>query len=130
LKQSGIFGLIEILVLEHDSGVPLSLNPRASRSIVGKPFINTAVSSLASLDKFLITAGFDSQSLLSKMSSLPLMRKVSQMVLVCFLEKYKGLVKAVLDPKNKYEFPTSLLSRTVDEVETLLSLHSDYEPSY
>jgi conserved oligomeric Golgi complex subunit 6 len=85
------------------------------------------VESLAKLDTFLISAGMDSQCMFSKITSLAISRKVSQRVLMAFLNQYKMLVGAILDPVNKYEFPSSLVSRTVDEVETLLSLHNEYE---
>lgn len=84
------------------------------------------VDSLANLDTFLVTAGFDSQTLLSNIQSLQILRKISQRCLVLFLDSYRKLVSAILDPVNKYEFPSSMISRTVEEVETLLSLHGDY----
>src|SRR5438128_1819865 len=89
---------------------PLSLVPNMdTRSLT---------SALARLDSFLTLADTDA----FRLSGNPklLVKRVNQRVTRMFVEAYRRLTEAIHDPKNRYEFPATILVRTVDEVETIL----------
>lgn len=51
-----------------------------------------------------------------------LSRDISQRALSLFCGAYRQLSEQVLDPGNRYEFPSTMLSRTPSEVETILGV--------
>ncbi len=73
---------------------------------------------MARLDSFLSLS--DSDTFKLKGHPKPLVKKVNQRVSKMFLEAYRRVSDAIKDPKNRYEFPNTILVRTVDEVETIL----------
>ncbi|KAG0231611.1 Golgi transport complex subunit 6 [Actinomortierella wolfii] len=111
LNQSGIAPLIQALELKDES-TPLSAVPRMDGASI------TAV--LSKLDRFLGSVHVDLSSSLAKIVSSRLAKIASRQVLKMFSTAYRGLCDAVMDPKNKYEYPSTILVRTADEVEMLL----------
>ncbi|CAG8552284.1 10454_t:CDS:10 [Ambispora gerdemannii] len=110
LEQSGLAPLVRALETK-DENTPLSLLPNMdTRSLTGL---------MAKLDSFLTLGDADNFRLLG--NPKPLVKRVNQRVSRLFVEAYKRLVDAIRDPKNRYEFPATILIRTVDEVETLVS---------
>ncbi|KAI9339031.1 oligomeric Golgi complex subunit 6 [Obelidium mucronatum] len=110
LKQSGLMPLID--AMEENLGkVPLAfvplLDPRA---------IST---SMANLDVYLCTAGFDAQTRLSPLLSSQHQERALEGGFSAFMKTYKKFHDAVMDPTNKFEFPASIL-RPVGEIHTLL----------
>lgn len=95
---------------------PLSLRPGCDRA--------TITSALAILDSFLLTVG-DIYQALESITSLELVQEITKGALVKFLETYKDMADKINDPVNEYQDPQHILGRSVDEVETLLSLHDD-----
>ncbi|CAG8601106.1 9616_t:CDS:10 [Ambispora leptoticha] len=110
LEQSGLAPLVRALETK-DENTPLSLLPNMdTRSLTGL---------MARLDSFLTLGDADNFRLSG--NPKPLVKRVNQRVSRLFVEAYKRLVDAIRDPKNRYEFPATILIRTVDEVETLIS---------
>jgi hypothetical protein len=77
---------------------------------------------MSKLDVFLVNAGFDAASRLSKLASTKLSTQVMQGALKLFLKAYSRLYDEVMDPRNKYEFPATIMGRSVEEIETLLDI--------
>ncbi|KAG9307314.1 hypothetical protein G9A89_017142 [Geosiphon pyriformis] len=111
LEQSGLAQLVHALETK-DEHTPLSLvTNMETRSL-------SAV--MARLDSFLTLGDIDTFRLTG--NPKPLVKRVNQRVSRLFVEAYRRLSEAIRDPKNRYEFPATILVRTVDEVETLLSM--------
>jgi hypothetical protein len=113
LHQSGLSQLTQ----DMQQAPPLSRQDGCDR--------NTLTQSMSKLDSFLVSVT-DVNHILQKVASLDLSRQISKGGLTMFLSTYKDLERKILDPVNKYEYPASILSRSAEEVETLLSLHDDY----
>ena len=77
---------------------------------------------MGKFDTFLSTTSLDLVATITRISSSRLAKQVSQKGFALFLEAYKTLHKAVLDPSNGYEQPATLLGRSVEEVQTLLGV--------
>ncbi|RUS17455.1 oligomeric Golgi complex subunit 6 [Endogone sp. FLAS-F59071] len=77
---------------------------------------------LSTLDPFLVSVTVDSSSRLSRLSSSRLLRAANQRAVREFVRAYQRISEAVEDPTNEYEYPATILPRTVDEVETILLL--------
>jgi hypothetical protein len=75
---------------------------------------------LSHLDHFLGSVNLDLTSWLSKIVSSRLAKAISTQNVKMFVDAYRRLCQAVEDPKNKYEFPATILVRTADDVEDLL----------
>ncbi|KAG0256026.1 Golgi transport complex subunit 6 [Mortierella polycephala] len=111
LKQSGIAPLIQAMETK-DGTTPLSSVPNMEA---------TSVSTVLSrLDHFLGSVNLDLNSWLSKIVSSRLAKTISTQNVKMFVDAYRQLCDAIEDPKNKYEFPATILVRTADEVEMLL----------
>ncbi|KAG0254401.1 Golgi transport complex subunit 6 [Actinomortierella ambigua] len=111
LSQSGIAPLVQALELKDES-TPLSAVPRMDAVSV------TTV--LSRLDRFLESVHIDLSSSLAKIVSSRLAKQASRQILRMFSAAYRGLCEAVMDPRNRYEYPSTILVRTADEVEMLL----------
>ncbi|KAJ3028091.1 UNVERIFIED_CONTAM: Golgi transport complex subunit 6 [Siphonaria sp. JEL0065] len=110
LKQSGLGSLID--AMEENLGkVPLAFVP-----ILDPRAIST---SMANLDVYLGTAGFDAQTRLSPLLSSQHQERALEGGFSAFMETYTRFHDAVMDPTNKFEFPASIL-RPVAEIHTLL----------
>ncbi|KAF9157369.1 hypothetical protein DFQ26_008792, partial [Actinomortierella ambigua] len=75
---------------------------------------------LSRLDRFLESVHIDLSSSLAKIVSSRLAKQASRQILRMFSAAYRGLCEAVMDPRNRYEYPSTILVRTADEVEMLL----------
>jgi hypothetical protein len=73
---------------------------------------------MAKLDSFLSLS--DSDTFKLQGHPKPLVKKVNQRVSKLFIEAYRKVSDAIKDPKNRYEFPNTILVRTVDEIENIL----------
>ncbi|KAG0368762.1 oligomeric Golgi complex subunit 6 [Gamsiella multidivaricata] len=111
LKQSGIASLIQAMETK-DEKTPLSLVPGMDAATVSTV--------LSRLDHFLGSVNLDLTSWLSKIVSSRLAKNISTQNVKMFVDAYRRLCRAIEDPKNKYEFPATILVRTADEVEMLL----------
>ncbi|KAG0198795.1 Golgi transport complex subunit 6 [Mortierella sp. GBA30] len=111
LKQSGIAPLIQAMEAQ-DEQTPLSQVPNMDSASVS--------SILSRLDHFLGSVNLDLTSWLSKIVSSRLAKSISAQNVKMFVRAYRRLCEAIEDPKNKYEFPATILVRTADEVEMLL----------
>lgn len=80
---------------------------------------------MSRLDQFLTTIDGDIPSRLTRLSSSRLARQVHGDAIKRFIETYRQISEAVGDPANGYEFPASILSRTVEEIETIFSFASE-----
>lgn len=76
------------------------------------------------LDIFLGTVGPDDTSgnLTRLIQSSRLARLVLTGAYKRFMDAYKLVYDSVMDPHNKYEFPSTILSRSVNDVQTLLAV--------
>jgi len=81
--------------------------------------------SMAHLDRFLTTIDGDIPSRLTKLSSSRLARQVHGNAITQFIDAYSQISQAVSDPSNGYEFPASILPRTVEEIETIFSFATE-----
>lgn len=77
---------------------------------------------LSALDPFLVSVTVDSSARLSRLSSSRLARAANQRAVRDFVRAYQRISEAVEDPANEYEYPATILPRTVEEVETILLL--------
>ncbi|KAI1318167.1 Golgi transport complex subunit 6 [Mortierella claussenii] len=111
LKQSGIAPLMQALETKDDK-TPLSMVPSMDAASI------TAV--LSRLDYFLGAVNLDLTQWLSKIVSSRLAKSISTQNVKMFIDSYRRLCEAIEDPKNCYEFPATILTRTADEVEMLL----------
>ncbi|CAI2179170.1 15482_t:CDS:10 [Funneliformis geosporum] len=109
LKQSGLKPIVQAIETK-DENTPLSLvhymDPKSLTNI------------MARLDSFLSLT--DSDTFKLKGHPKPLVKKVNLRVSKMFIEAYRKVSNAIRDPKNRYEFPNTILIRTVDEVEAIL----------
>lgn len=77
--------------------------------------------SLSTMDRFLTTIDGDIPPRLSKLTSSRLARQVHGNAIKRFIEAYRHINDAVGDPVNGYEFPATILPRTLEEIETIFS---------
>jgi hypothetical protein len=87
---------------------------------------HTAISdAMSELDTFLGRIGpGDSSSFITRgISSNRLARSVLAGGYKRFLESYKLVYDGVMDPLNEYEYPASILPRSLEDVQTLLALN-------
>lgn len=75
---------------------------------------------MARLDSFLSLA--DNETFKLQGNPTQLIKKMNHRVGKMFVDTYQRISDAIKDPKNKYEFPATILARTVDEVENLLMM--------
>ncbi|KAJ3104423.1 Golgi transport complex subunit 6 [Phlyctochytrium bullatum] len=113
LQQSGLTGVVKALEKVDESQPMKFVEGLDQRSIA---------EAISRLDVFLRDINFDVTSRLSRLTSLHDTRVVIDKSLKRFVESYADLYGKVTDPKNKYEFPATLMSRSVEEIETLLLL--------
>ena len=75
------------------------------------------------LDVYLGTLGpDDANSIVTKrITSTAIAKKILFGGYAKFLNAYKVVYSAVMDPKNLYEFPATIVSRSIMDVETLLA---------
>ncbi|KAF9114484.1 Golgi transport complex subunit 6 [Mortierella sp. AM989] len=111
LKQSGIAPLIQAMETKDDK-TPLSQVPNMDGTSI--------ITVLSRLDHFLGSVNLDLTAWLSKIVSSRLAKNISTQNVKMFVDAYRRLCNAIEDPKNKYEFPATILVRTADEVEMLL----------
>jgi hypothetical protein len=114
LSQSGLYSLISALVTHESSATPLSRIPELDPTVISD--------TMSRLDGFLCTAGIDASSRVSRITSSRRLRRCLEGGVRRFLASYSRLYEAVMDPKNKYEFPATLMTRSVEEIETLLAV--------
>ncbi|KAG2178562.1 hypothetical protein INT44_001715 [Umbelopsis vinacea] len=107
----------ELLESLTDKEVPLS-------SLEGMD-ARTLGDSMVHLDRFLTTIDGDIPSRLTKLSSSRLARQVHGNAIKQFIDAFSRIVQAVSDPLNGYEFPASILPRTVEEIETIFSFATE-----
>ncbi|KAG2171296.1 hypothetical protein INT43_002918 [Umbelopsis isabellina] len=112
LEQSGLTAAEEALQ-QKEPDVPLSRLARMDARSLG--------TSLSNMDRFLTTIDGDIPSRLSKLTSSRLARQVHGNAIKRFIEAYRQINDAVSDPVNGYEFPATILPRTVEEIETIFS---------
>ncbi|KAJ1547809.1 Golgi transport complex subunit 6, partial [Cladochytrium tenue] len=117
LDQSGLAPLIMGMDKTTDKTLPLSLVPELDERNIGE--------TVSKMNVFLCTAGFDAAARVSRLTSSRRLRECLEGAVRRFLGSYQRLYDAVMDPKNRYEFPASLMSRTVEEIETLLEMTTD-----
>ncbi|RKO87918.1 oligomeric Golgi complex subunit 6 [Blyttiomyces helicus] len=116
LQQSGLAPLMLAIEASHDK-VPLALVPGMdSRSIAD---------TMTRLDAFFYSVTGEVASTLSRVTSSRLTRRVTKRGFKMFIDAYRRLHTEVMDPANKYEFPSTILARTVEEVETLVAIGQD-----
>ncbi|RUS34850.1 oligomeric Golgi complex subunit 6 [Jimgerdemannia flammicorona] len=111
LRQSGLARVIQALD-SKDAETPLSTLPGLDS--------RTLTQTLSTLDAFLISVSVDSSARLSRLSSPRLARGVNQRAVREFVRAYQRISDAVEDPTAAYEYPATILPRTVEEVERLL----------
>ncbi|CAO3673791.1 unnamed protein product [Umbelopsis vinacea] len=116
LEQSGL-NVVESTLRSKDANTPLS-------SLDGMDARSLGVS-MSHLDRFLTTIDGDIPSRLTKLSSSRLARQVHGNAIKRFIETYSQINEAVGDPDNGYEFPASILPRTVEEIETIFSFATE-----
>ncbi|KAJ3213838.1 Golgi transport complex subunit 6 [Dinochytrium kinnereticum] len=128
LQQSGLFSVIKTLEKNIEQ-VPYnsktSLKPRLHKvplSLVAGIDQRTISEAMSRLDAFLRDIGFDVTSRLSRMLSSQDTKHVIDSSLRAFADSYATLYEKVIDPANKYEFPATLMTRSIDEIETLLDI--------
>ncbi|CAG8701845.1 12672_t:CDS:10, partial [Acaulospora morrowiae] len=109
LKQSGLGPIVRAMET-RDENTPLSLMSNMDT--------NSLTNIMARLDSFLSLADSDT----FKLQGIPpeLTKKVNKRVGKMFVETYKRISDAIKDPKNRYEFPATILAKTVDEIENIL----------
>ncbi|KAI8854731.1 oligomeric Golgi complex subunit 6 [Chytridium lagenaria] len=111
LQQSGLVSVVKTLESNADKvAVFLRIDQR------------TIAEAMSRLDTFLRDVGFDVTSRLSRMSSSQDTKHVIDKSLREFSDSYSKLYEKVMDPGNKYEFPATLMTRSIDEIETLLDV--------
>ncbi|CAG8527849.1 660_t:CDS:10 [Paraglomus brasilianum] len=110
LEQSGLAPIMHAIEIK-DEDTPLSLVPNMDTKS-----LSTA---MAKLDSFLTLS--DSETLRLSGQPAHLVKSVNDKVFSMFIDTYRKVTNAIKDPKNRYEFPATILVRTVNEVETLLS---------
>jgi hypothetical protein len=81
--------------------------------------------SMSHLDRFLTTIDGDIPSRLNKLSSSRLARQVHGNAIKRFIDTYSRISEAVNNPSNGYEFPATILPRTVEEIETIFSFATE-----
>jgi hypothetical protein len=81
---------------------------------------STLTAAMARLDSFLTLTDTGMFRLAGNPGEL--VQSVNQRVARRFVESYARLYDAICDPRNRYEFPSTILLRTVDEVEALVEL--------
>ncbi|RGB24939.1 oligomeric Golgi complex subunit 6 [Rhizophagus diaphanus] len=109
LRQSGLKPIVQAIETK-DEKTPLSL----VHNMNAKSLANI----MAKLDSFLSLS--DSDTFKLQGHPKPLVKKVNQRVSKLFIEAYRKVSDAIKDPKNRYEFPNTILVRTVDEIENIL----------
>lgn len=117
-EQSGLMMILEAMKMYQQG----SANTDSPLSLVTGLDATSLKSALTQFDQFLITVTLDVSSTLARIMSSRVVHVVSQRGFKMFLEAYKKLYEAVMDPSNKYEFPSTLMTRTVEEVETLIGV--------
>ncbi|KAJ3372364.1 Golgi transport complex subunit 6 [Kappamyces sp. JEL0680] len=110
LLHSGLAGLLDAI---GRSKQPLGLDPATDKQVVAR--------AMADLNRFLLDVNMDVTENLYRISSVDISKRVASRGRVLFLEAYRDLVQKIHDPKNKYEFPASLVGRSPEEVEILLA---------
>ncbi|RHZ69762.1 hypothetical protein Glove_279g34 [Diversispora epigaea] len=113
LQHSGLEPIIQVMETK-DENIPLSL----IQNMDTKSLTNV----MARLDSFLSLADNDDDTFKLQGNPTQLVKKVNYRVSKMFVDTYKRISDAIKDPKNKYEFPATILARTVDEVENLLMM--------
>ncbi|KAI8584028.1 hypothetical protein K450DRAFT_221168 [Umbelopsis ramanniana AG] len=116
LQQSGL-DAVDSAIKSKDINVPLSSLEGMDARALGE--------SMAHLDRFLTTIDGDIPSRLTKLSSSRLARQVHGNAIKQFIDAYRHIIQAVSDPSNGYEFPASILPRTVEEIETIFSFATE-----
>ncbi|CAG8548311.1 1902_t:CDS:2 [Acaulospora colombiana] len=106
LRLSGLGPIVQVMETK-DEDTPLSLMPNMDT--------NTLTNVMARLDSSLFFAHNDTLKLPAQLAM-----KVNKRVSKMFVEMYKRISEAIKDPKNRYEFPATILAKTVDEVENML----------
>ncbi|KAJ1565129.1 hypothetical protein HK096_004417 [Nowakowskiella sp. JEL0078] len=86
---------------------------------------SSILSAMSAFDIFLCTAQIDLSSILVKLSSSEYAKIVANRQLWLLVEAYKRLFDEIMDEKNKYDKPLTLLLRSVSDVETLLVVSVD-----
>ncbi|KAI9209389.1 oligomeric Golgi complex subunit 6 [Polychytrium aggregatum] len=111
LKRSGLAYMVETMD-KNDKHEPLALLPGMDARSISD--------AMSQLDTFLCNVAVEASSLLARLTSSRLAKTVVQRALRLFVDDYSRFHDAVMDPSNRYEFPSTILARTVGEVETLL----------
>ncbi|KAI8892956.1 oligomeric Golgi complex subunit 6 [Globomyces pollinis-pini] len=111
LKQSGLYPLIRSM---EQNQRPFGLQANTDSNAINQ--------SMNQFDKYLLDVTMDVSETLYRIQSLDIGKRVASKGCRMFFDKYKFLVNEILNPENKYEFPATLIRRSVEEVETLLSM--------
>ena len=121
LEQSGLGPLISALS-KHETEDKATRRPLSRIPELDQALISNAMSRL---DAFLCSAGFDASLRVSRLTSSRRLRVCLEGGIRRFLSDYSRLYDAVMDTQNKYEFPATLMARSVEEIETLLDVAHD-----
>jgi len=111
LKESGLEPIVEVLNKLPEK-VRLSHVPAASSRALA--------SSIRSFDSFLSHIDTLTSSRLALLSSHRLSKEIHHAALQRIVEAYGRIWEAVMDEKNRYEFRSTVMHRSREEVKTLL----------
>jgi len=81
--------------------------------------------SMSHMDRFLTKIDGDIPSRLTRLSSSRLAHQVHGNAIKRFIATYREISDAVGDRANGYEFPATILPRTVEEIETIFSFATE-----
>ncbi|KAJ3103761.1 Golgi transport complex subunit 6 [Phlyctochytrium planicorne] len=112
LQESGLLNVIKALEKNKEEA-PLSRIPGLDQRSIKE--------AMSKLDTFLRDIGFDVTARFARLASSHDTKVIIDTSLKDFSDNYTMLHERVMDPKNKYEFPVTLMTRSVDELDTLLS---------
>ncbi|KAI9031381.1 oligomeric Golgi complex subunit 6 [Hyaloraphidium curvatum] len=113
LVHSGLGGIIQTMD-SNTSNIPLALLPNMDHKTISD--------TMSRLDAYLCSASFDGSPALMKMTSSRIARTISRRAVDMFVEAYRRWHAAARDPKNKYEYPETMITRSVEEVVTLVGV--------
>ncbi|KAJ3193212.1 Golgi transport complex subunit 6 [Irineochytrium annulatum] len=109
LNESGLAPFVALI--DKPRKMPLSLEPEMDAKKLSE--------AMSKLDAFLCNVAFDTANRLARLSSSRVARQAMKGACKRFLGAYERLYQEVLDPKNKFEFPATIMGRSVGEIETL-----------
>ncbi len=80
--------------------------------------------SMLTLDKFLYATTPDTATIAvaNQIQAPKIIRDIIKKGYSLFLAEYEKVCQAVLDPKNKYEFPSLIIKKSAKKIRTLLGV--------